>query len=146
MFIPTNPNDRHQTDMEYQEWQRQRDAKKDDFPYISLSKDEMDLLIEVENKPLVQSAPSIHHAAKRLQDLDFIKIVKPANSGPKDHEYCTIRDRGISYLQYISREKEKVRQEHIHNWKIAIFSAFAGALLSRPIWVGLDWIISIFLK
>ena len=44
MFIPTNPNDRHQTDMEYQEWQRQRDAKKDDFPVIALNKKEFSLL------------------------------------------------------------------------------------------------------
>lgn len=41
-------------------------------------------------------------------------------------------------------ELEKERRQFRHDWKIAVFSAFAGALLSRPLWDGLDWLLGLF--
>lgn len=41
-------------------------------------------------------------------------------------------------------ELEKERRQFRHDWKIAVFSAFAGALISRPLWDGLDWLFGLF--
>lgn len=140
MFRPTNPNDRHQTDMEYQEWQRQRDAKKDDFPVIALNKQEFLLLKECENDvvPVTEQNRSDAH---RLRDLDFIKIA--TTSEESTLKCCFIRERGQNYLRYKDNEKSNERRANFHDWKIAIFSAFAGALLSRPLWDGIDWLLGL---
>ncbi|MDB7927725.1 hypothetical protein [Flavonifractor plautii] len=97
MFIPTNPNDRHQTDMEYQEWQRQRDAKKDDFPVIALNKKEFSLLKKCE-KDYVQVTKENQNCALRLRELDLIKIMTPSEKHTL--ECCFIRERGRNYLRY----------------------------------------------
>ena len=43
-------------------------------------------------------------------------------------------------------ELEKERRQFRRDWKIAIFSAFVGALFSRPLWDGIDWFIALFSK
>lgn len=43
------------------------------------------------------------------------------------------------------KEDENLRKQFKHDWKIAVFSACAGAFLSKPLWYGLDQIIQIFL-
>lgn len=43
-------------------------------------------------------------------------------------------------------ELKKERRQFRHDWMIAIFSAFAGALLSRPLWGGIEWFIGFFSK
>ena len=133
MFIPTNPNDRHQTDMEYQEWQRQRDAKKDDFPVIALNKQEFSLLKKCDND-YIQITNQNRNSALRLRDLDFIKIIKPIGSKENDIECCSIRERGRNYLRYNINEKTDKRKANWHDWKIAIFSSLAGAFFSNPLW------------
>ena len=40
-----------------------------------------------------------------------------------------------------AREDKRQRQKFAHDWKIAVFSAVAGALLARPLWAGIDWLI-----
>ena len=37
-------------------------------------------------------------------------------------------------------EDKRQRQKFAHDWKIAVFSAVAGALLARPLWAGIDWL------
>ena len=131
MFIPTNPNDRHQTDMEYQEWQRQRDAKKDDFPVIALNKKEFSLLKKCE-KDYVQVTKENQNCALRLRELDLIKIMTPSEKHTL--ECCFIRERGRNYLRYKENEIADKRRADWHDWKIAIFSSLAGAFLSNPLW------------
>lgn len=41
------------------------------------------------------------------------------------------------------KELEKERRQFRHDWKIAVFSTLAGALLSRPIWEGIERIVSL---
>lgn len=36
-----------------------------------------------------------------------------------------------------AKDKEAEKRQFMHDWKIAIFSALSGALLSEPVW----WII-----
>lgn len=53
-------------------------------------------------------------------------------------------DNGISYFEREADEKEKIRKEFMHDWKIALFSAIAGAFLSEPLWLFLKWAYSLF--
>lgn len=139
MFRPTNPNDRHQTDMEYQERQKQRDEKKDDFPVIALNKSELSLLRKCDND-LAPKTERNHSEAIRLRDLDFIKIIAPDKQAGENIEYCSIRERGRNYLRYLDDKKESERRASWHDWKIAIFSALAGAAISEPLWAVIRWI------
>lgn len=44
VFIPSDPNDRLRTEAEYQNWMNERENRKDDFPYIALTRTQLDLL------------------------------------------------------------------------------------------------------
>ena len=41
------------------------------------------------------------------------------------------------------RESRRQKKQFAHDWKIAIFSALAGAVLSKPIWAGIEWLVQI---
>ena len=58
----------------------------------------------------------------------------------------TITEKGMQVLLCHERTKEDRRREHLHDWYVAIFSAFAGALLSKPLWNGIDWLIEQILE
>lgn len=139
VFRPTNPNDRHLTMLELQDWERQRDSKKDDFPFIHLSRKEL-ILLKSTTHGLVEITPKNQSAACRLRDLVFIRILQPKSNV----EVCEIRIRGRNFLHYLSGEKSEKRRDHIHDWKIAVFSALAGALLSQPMWDFLRWLFDFF--
>ena len=143
MFRPTNPNDRHQTDMEYQEWQRQRDKKKDDFPVIALNKSELYLLRQCDEDIVLQTSKN-HNDSIRLRDLDLIQIMRPNDPSKNQNEYCFIRERGRNYLRYIDDKKAAEQRANRHDWGIAIFSSLVGAILSDPLWSLIRWIASHF--
>lgn len=59
---------------------------------------------------------------------------------------------GHARLSYLQSEKEKMdqqaaqdtkekRKQFRHDWAIAIFSALSGALLSEPLWLGIQFVI-----
>lgn len=50
---------------------------------------------------------------------------------------------GLSYFEREADDKAKRKEEHIHNWKLAIFSALVGALASEPLWAGIRFLASI---
>lgn len=137
MFRPSNPNDKYLTAAEEQEWQRQRDEKKEDFPFIHLSNSEKMLLMQC-SADWVRVTNKNRNDAIRLQDLDLIRKQRSDSPGKENEEICEIRDRGRNYLKYLEGEDEKEHRQFSHDWKIAMFSALAGALLSKPIWGGID--------
>lgn len=47
---------------------------------------------------------------------------------------------GLHYFESEADEQAKVRKVFLHEWKIAVFSALAGALLSRPLWAAIGWL------
>lgn len=142
MFRPSNPNDKHLTAVEIQSWQRERDEKKEDFQFIHLSDSEKSLLMKCKLN-MVKATDNNRNDAIRLRDLDFIFMHGPDIKSVENIEWCEIRDRGRNYLKYLDGEAEKERRQFSHNWKVAIFSALAGALLSRPLWAGIEWILAI---
>lgn len=52
-------------------------------------------------------------------------------------------ERGISYFEREEDEKAERRKTFSHDWKIALFSAIAGAFVSEPLWKGLNYLMSI---
>ncbi len=142
MLAPSNPHDWHQTHVEEAEWQRQRDQRKDDFPEIALDKPTLRLLKKIKASEEEEFAvdETDRHRAKMLLSSDFVTVKYFADSNGIIKS-CKIRERGIHYLNYLSAEKSKERRQYAHNWKIAIFSALAGALLSEPIWSLIRWVV-----
>ena len=114
------------------------DAKKDDFEFIHLKPKELKLLKQSE-KDWTKITNKNKFAAFRLQNLHLAKVSRTDWKDKENIEFCEIRNRGITYLRYLEGTQKNKSSEHIHDWLITIFSAFAGALLSRPIWYGIDW-------
>ena len=50
---------------------------------------------------------------------------------------------GKSYFEREEDEKAKRKETFRHDWKIALFSALAGALASEPLWKVLNYLASI---
>lgn len=46
----------------------------------------------------------------------------------------SITDKGQIYLDMLITDDELRRKQYCHDWKIALSSALAGALLSEPVW------------
>lgn len=135
MFRPTNPHDHHQTEIELREWNRKRDEKKDDFPLIRLNEDDFEFLVKIEkSKDFVFIDEKNKSRATRLRDFDFIVIKKTDSPEKENFSFCEIRTRGKNYLDYVRDEKNREKRQRAHNWRIAIFSAVTGALLSEPLW------------
>lgn len=90
------------------------------------------------------SAKEIHFSdelwtTSECRELAYYSLVFPAFHGEKTH-VLQITDKGRQVLLwYDSRRKDQT-----HDWKIAIFSAVSGALLSQPLWALLhafaDWL------
>lgn len=126
--------DKHLTSIEYMEWQRERDAKKDDFPYIRLSRKELKLLENISTEEIKidskNRADAIH-----LRDLVFINIFTADCSDKENIEFCQIRERGRNYLVYIKEERKKERRSTIRFYittvitTIAAVAAVAGVLI-----------------
>ena len=72
------------------------------------------------------------------RELVYYSLIK-AQSGVSNVRILQVTDKGRQVLLwYDSRRKDRA-----HDWKIAIFSAISGALLSQPLWALLhafaDW-------
>lgn len=50
-------------------------------------------------------------------------------------------DSGLTYFEKEEDEKEKLKKIFRHDWMIAFFSTIVGALLSKPIWSVISWIL-----
>lgn len=124
VFIPSNPHDRHLTDVEYMKWEAARDAKKDDFPYVALTAKQKQLL-KKSKKELVKVTDKNKPDAYRLRSLVFVKTLSNENGV----EIIEIRDRGNNYLEYLNREKSNARRITMRDVIVAIIGAFIASLL-----------------
>lgn len=98
------------TAQDIQDWERQRDAQKIDFPFIRLSHPELRLLKEAE-KDWVRITDENRRSAIRLRDLDLGRIVRSTNGS--ETEAFELRDRGRNYLMYFRGIKLQKRIEWI---------------------------------
>lgn len=110
------------------------------FDEIALSKDEQTALNELANHNLLFDGES-KEALNRLAHLGLAEKFQ-AIYNQKMCLIVRITDSGKDYLAYEKMEDEEKRKSNLHDWKIAIFSTVGGALLSQPLWYGIEWIIS----
>ena len=86
-----------------------------------------------------------------LKAKDFISYEIEHKSDA--HKTIRLTDKGKCYFEdqaeEIAREERaeqrailRQKKQFAHDWKIAAFSGVVGALLSRPIWSGIDWLIA----
>lgn len=57
------------------------------------------------------------------------------------HKTGEITEKGFQVLLHRQHADDDRKQEHRHNWFIAIFSTLGGAILSRPLWDGIELLI-----
>lgn len=108
---------------------------------IELSPKERSLLEAIERDSTCATDATLN-PAKRLCRFG-LAAMQPCAANDKDAvlsriglaHLITITEKGHDYLSYIRNREADKRADRMHNWKIAIFSALAGALLSEPLWV-----------
>lgn len=126
IFMPSNPQDWHLTEIEYQKWENHRDEKKDDFPFIALTRAQKRILKKAEND-CVQITEKNKSNAYRLREYVLVKIF-PAENG---NEIVKIRTRGENYLEYLKNEKSKSSGITVRDIIVAIIGATVGFLIDR---------------
>lgn len=107
-----------------------------DFDKIALSKDEQDALNELSTSNLLFDGEG-KEALNRLVHYGLADKVG-ASLNQKLCFIVKINDTGKDYLAYSKMATEESRKNRLHDWHIAIFSTLGGALLSKPIWEGID--------
>lgn len=81
-----------------------------------------------------------NHVVEILRSMGYVKY--ELMSGDVYKIFLT--DKGWHYFETQEDENTKTRKNFIHDWIIAIFSAVAGALFSRPLWNLIEVAISVF--
>lgn len=124
VFSPSDPSDRHLTEVERQDWLRDLEDKKDDFPYIALTRAQMKLLKQSE-KDVVLVTPENENDVDVLSDHRFIYVL--ANDGKRG---CIIRQRGANYIAYVQKESKTAKSITARDCFVALISAIFGFLLN----------------
>lgn len=74
-----------------------------------------------------------------LRSMGYLDILHmPATGEP----YIHLTGKGRCYFEQQADDAAATRKKYLHDWGIAIFTAVAGAFLSRPLWNILDSVIS----
>ena len=112
-----------------------------DFDHIALSKGEMEVLKELSSRNMLFDGEKMEILAKLVSA--GLAEKKAALLNKETCEIVKINDKGNFYLAFRKMQIEEKRKSNLHDWKITIFSTIGGALLSRPLWDGIEWILSI---
>lgn len=124
MFRSSNPNDAHLTNMEYQEWEKERDAKKDDFPFIQLTAQELKFLNSLSRKR-IEITEKNKNIVFRLRDLVLIETLRTDLPDNRTINFCQIRERGQNYLMYVKHTKALKRIESRRYWITTVIAVTA---------------------
>lgn len=124
VFRPSDPSDRHLTEVERQDWLRDLEDKKDDFPYIALTRAQMKLLKQ-SKKDAVLVTPENENDVNVLSDHRFIYVL--VNDGKRG---CIVRQRGANYIAYVQKESKTARSITARDCFVALISAIFGFLLN----------------
>lgn len=103
-----------------------------DLQSLKLTKKSFRLLKQIYKGKILYWNDICHTAAGQM--LVRYSLIYPS---PKS-EVVRINNDGEQVLLRIDQEN----QTRKHNWRIAIFSALCGALLSSPFWNALKWLIA----
>ncbi len=115
------------------------------FRDIVLDEKEIEILENTSSRVACEFShndPEANHVY-RLKHFGFVELKpKPGQDTNSDLFYAIASDFGKDYLAYFKDQQQKIKDKNAHDWKIAIFSSVGAALLSRPLWAGIDWIVS----
>ena len=78
-----------------------------------------------------------------LRSMGYISYTKERDGKIYD---ITPTDSGLSYFEKEEDDAAKTKEIFAHEWKIAIFSTVAGAVLSKPLWTFLGWVWRLIVK
>ncbi len=124
IFRPSDPSDRHLTEVERQDWLRKLEDKKDDFPYIALTKAQIKLLKQ-SKKDAVLVTPENENDVDVLSNHYFVYVL--VNDGNRG---CIIRQRGANYLAYAQKESDQAWSITARDCLVAAIGAIFGFLLN----------------
>ena len=97
---------------------------------------------DVDEDQLLQTLAAkglITYQLELLQDeVKTIRLTKKGKCYFVDQAEAEDKEKRIE-----QRESRRQKEQFAHDWRIAIFSALAGAVLSKPIWAGIEWLIQI---
>lgn len=57
-----------------------------------------------------------------------------------------LTDAGKQFLNLTRDREDREKRRFRHDWKIATFSALAGALLSKPLWSGIEFFVTLIFE
>ena len=78
--------------------------------------------------------------------LEARKLIECRPSGFGDVKTYRRLDKCVTYFEDKARQAAEKRADRRHDWLIAIFSALAGAFLSKPLWGVLENIWTMFVS
>ena len=124
VFIPTDPNDHHRTEIERQMWESNLENKKDDFPYIALTKAQIKILKQAQNDAVLVTKENENDASILCSHRFAYCLVNGEKRG------LIIRKRGANYLSYVQKENKRAWSITARDCLVAIIGALCGFLLN----------------
>lgn len=94
---------------------------------------------ELRAKSLFSSKPDLltdDLRFKHLSDMGYI------TQNPGIGNAVSLTPKGVAYLDEMEKLRQDKAEQRRHDWRLAIFTALAGALLSQPLWALIDSIAS----
>ena len=106
------------------------------------------------NKGTIEYSELINHPPKKVkfspdsdhQRLDHLRSRGFITGRLDAYSTVSLTPAGLAYLDDFMKEQENRRKQFAHDWRLAFFSAFLGALFSEPLWYFLTWIFQKFLS
>ena len=117
-----------------------------DFGKLVLTDEEKQVLRDLNTGISKRVNSSAKTAISNLKSLNFVSYYLGDDYGVRtkisDILYAVITVDSIEKKDQEAQKRDADKEKRVfrHDWKIAIYSSVAGALLSRPIWAGIDWI------
>lgn len=105
---------------------------------VLLSKKALKLLRQISTKEFPYNSKLWNSPEGR--ELDYYSLAYPTHSTGKSR-VLQVTDKGRQVLLWYDNRRE----DQTHDWKIAIFSAVSGALLSQPVWALLHFFADLIL-
>lgn len=124
VFIPTDPNDRLRTEAEYQNWMNERENRKDDFPYIALTRTQLDLLSRSQDDAVLVTAENENDISVLCGHGFVYRLENNGKAG------ILANKRGENYVAYVKQESSKECKLTIKDIIVALIGAACGFLLN----------------
>lgn len=123
-FRPSSPNDKHLTEVERQQWEREIENKKDDFPYIALTRSQYKILKESQKDAVIVTTGNEKDIAV-LCDHRFVFML-----AKDDKRGIIARPRGNNYVAYAKKQWQKEWSITARDCIVAAIGALCGFLLN----------------